>query len=260
MSLRAAAATLGVEVGPEAETRLRQLIALLQDWNARYNLTAIRDVPGIELKHIVDSLAPAAHGWSACGGQQPRTLLDVGSGAGFPALPLAIVYPRTSVTALESSRKKCDFIAYAAEQLGVELRVVHGRAESEGQQPVLRERFDLVVARSVAYLPVLAEYCLPFTRVGGCFIALKSEGLDEEIVDGLAAIEELGGVLREPIPYHIPGLSGTRWLLVAEKVSRTLETYPREPGMPKRSPISQRGGASVPKGKTRTRRTAAPRG
>jgi 16S rRNA (guanine527-N7)-methyltransferase len=237
VDLGAAAAALGVALD---ETRLRQmhqLVDLVQEWNGRISLTSIRDREGIELKHIADSLAPAAHNWRATGGRRPESLLDVGSGAGFPALPLAILHPEMRVTALEMGRKKADFISLVAAQLGLDVRVVKGRAETEGQLPVLRERFDLVVARAVAYLPALAELCLPFVRVGGYFVAMKSEGLDEEIADGLVAVETLGGLLREPVPYVIPGVPGTRWLLIAEKVGATPREYPREPGVPKRQPI-----------------------
>ena len=232
-------AALGVELDRGDVRRLEVLVALLQEWSARFNLTAIRDTEGILLKHIADSLAPAGHNWRAVDGVQPRTLLDVGSGAGFPALPLAMVYPETKVTALDPGLKKCEFIGFAAATLGADVRVVRGRAEIEGQRPVLREKFDLVLARAVAYLPALAEYCLPYTRVGGFFIAMKSESLDEEIEDGVAAVEEMGGLLREPIPYNIPGVPGTRWLVVAEKVAKTPPRYPRERGMPKRKPVSR---------------------
>lgn len=235
--LVACAAALGVLLDSETERRLRDLIGLLQEWNARFNLTSIRDTEGIAVKHVLDSLAPAMRGWCATDGRRPDTLLDVGSGAGFPALPLAIVYPDTRVTALESTRKKCEFIALAAARLGLDVRVVNGRAETEGQRPVLRERFDLVLARAVAYLPALAEYCLPFARVGGCFVAMKSESVEQEIADGLPAVEALGGRLREPVPYALPGLSGARWLLPVEKIFRTPPQYPRDPGVPKRKPI-----------------------
>lgn len=258
VSLVGPAAALGVQLREHDEVRLRDLIQLLQEWNGRFNLTAIRDEAGIELKHVVDSLAPSAHNWRASDGQEPTTLLDVGSGAGFPALPIAVVYPEVRVSVIEASRKKCDFIGVAAAHLGLNMRVVHGRAESEGRLPVLRERFDLVVARSVAYLPVLAEYCLPFVRLGGRFVAMKSEGLEEEIADGLAAVEELGGILRDPIPYEISGLSGTRWMLVVEKVSHTPDQYPRDPGVPKRSPITEKGGQR-PAARPRARRSASPR-
>ncbi len=237
VDLVAAAAAIGVTLHEAEVRKMHQLVELLQEWNGQVSLTSIRDRQGIELKHIVDSLAPSAHVWRATDGQRPRTLLDVGSGAGFPALPLAIAHPEIHVTAIDSSRKKTEFISLAAAQLGLDVRVVKGRAETEGQRPVLRDRFDLVLARAVAYLPALAEVCLPFARVGGYFIAMKSEELEEEISDGLAAVETLGGRLREPIPYEIPGVPGTRWLLVVEKVASTPAEYPREPGVPKRQPI-----------------------
>ena len=237
MSLVVAAASLGIQLSDPQVAQLCELVRFLQEWNERFNLTAIRDPAEIERKHIVDSLAPSAHGWRALSGQRPRTLLDVGSGAGFPALPLAVVYPEIQVTALESSRKKADFISLAAAHLGLDVRVVRGRAETEGQRPVLREKLDLVIARAVAYLPALAEYCLPFVRVGGYFIAMKSESVEDEITDGLYAVEQLGGRLLEPMPYTVPGISGARWLVVAEKVAHTPSEYPRLPGIPSKKPL-----------------------
>lgn len=232
-----AAESLGISLTDGQLSQMRELTRLLQEWNTRFNLTSIRDPGEIELKHLADSLAPSAHGWRALAGRPPASLLDVGSGAGFPALPLAILCADMRVTALEKSRKKCEFIAFAAAHLGLDVRVVKGRAETEGQLPVLREKFDLVIARAVAYLPALAEYCLPFARVGGHFIAMKSESLEEEIADGIYAVERLGGLLHEPLPYTLPGVEGTRYLLIAEKVARTPEEYPRPAGVPSKRPI-----------------------
>lgn len=234
-----ATAALGVSLTAVQVRQFDELRRLLQEWSSRLNLTAIRDTDEIELKHFADSLAPAAHGWRALDGRQPDSLLDVGSGAGFPALPMAIAYPEIRVAALEKRWKKCEFISLAASQLGLNVMVVSKQAETEGRQPVLREKFDLVVARAVAYLPTLAEICIPFTKIGGYFVAMKSESLEEEVADGIAAVEHLGGRLREPIPYELPGLEGTRWLLVAEKIARTPLLFPREPGIPARKPITE---------------------
>ncbi len=235
--LAEAAAQIGVTLTAAQVEQLDRLVHLLGEWNARFNLTAIRDPREIRLKHIVDSLVPCGNAWAATTGRPPASILDVGTGAGFPALPLAIAQPDIAVTALESSRKKAEFVSLASTQLGLSTRVVRGRAETEGQRPVLRERFDLVLARSVAYLPALAEYCLPFTRIGGYFIAMKSERVDEEIASGRAAVEAMGGLMREPKTYTLPGVPGTRQLLVIEKVAHTPQQYPREPGVPKRKPI-----------------------
>ncbi len=238
VGLSRAVESLGVELTDAQLAQLDELASLLQEWNSRLNLTSITERVEIERKHLADSLAPAAHGWRALSGRQPHSLLDVGSGAGFPALPLAIAFPDVRVTAMEKSRKKAEFIELAAAHLGLDVRVLRSRAETEGQRPIWRETFDLVLARAVAYLPTLAEYCLPLTRVGGHFIAMKSESLEEEMNDGIAAVEHLGGRLQEPIAYEIPGLTGTRWLLVVEKVARTPKEYPRLPGVPKKRPLT----------------------
>ena len=236
-----AAASLGLDLSPPQLEKLDSLRRLLQEGAVRTNLTSILETSEIELKHIVDSLAVAMHGWSPLSGAPPRNVLDLGSGAGFPALPLAIVFPEVRVTAIERSWKKAEFISLTAMQLGLEVVVVAKQVETEARLPVLRERFDLVLARAVAYLPTLAEYCLPCTRVGGRFVAMKSESLQEEIDDGLYAIERLGGRLLEPIPYEIPGVAGTRWLLVVEKAAPTPEEFPREPGEPSRRPLTGPG-------------------
>ncbi len=228
---------LGLELPEPRLRKLRELVDLVEEWNARFNLTAIRDRRGIEIRHVLDSLVPAAHGWRDVAPSIPGSVVDVGSGAGFPALPLAIAFPEVRVTAIESVRKKADFIALAAARLGVDVRVIRERAESAGHSPVLRERFDLAIARAVAYLPTLAEYCLPFVRVGGRFVAMKGDPFDEELEHGLHAVERLGGRVREPVRYSLPEVSGGRALLVFEKVSGTPDDYPRRPGLPARRPI-----------------------
>lgn len=235
--LRVHASSAGISITDAQVSMMARLCELLLEWNSRFNLSAIREPREIVYKHLLDSLAPAYTQWIAVGGVQPGNLLDVGSGAGFPALPLAIAFPETKVTALESSRKKSEFISLAACDLGLDVRVVRARAEAQGHRPTFREHFDVVVARAVAYLPALAEYCLPFVRIGGHFVALKSERLDEEIADGVGAVEVLGGILKEPRSYYLPGIQGQRWVLAAEKTSHTPEEYPRQPGIPTRKPL-----------------------
>lgn len=235
--MQAAVTGLGVVLSEPQLRCFGELVRLVQEWSCRYNLTSITDTEGIELKHLADSLAVAAHGWRALSGQAPRSVLDIGSGAGFPVLPLAILRPEMSVTALEKARRKCEFVAMVAALLDLHVRVIQGHAQEEGRRPLMREKYDLVLARAVAYLPTLAEYCLPFVRIGGHFVAMKSESLEEEIADGIYAIERLGGQLHEPIAYTIPGLADVRYLLVVEKVARTPREYPRAGGVPKRQPL-----------------------
>ncbi len=215
------------------ETCYRELVA----WNRRFNLTAITDREGVLVRHFLDSLSclkalPRAE--LACGAQ----VIDVGTGAGFPGLPLKIVCPGMRLTLLEATRKKVIFLEYLVRLLELkEIEVIHGRAEELGHSPVHRERYDWALARAVAEMPTLAEYLLPLVRVGGAVVAQKGEGAAAEVHGADTAIVTLGGRVRQLVPVELRGLAETRYLVMVDKVAATPEKYPRRAGIPQKRPL-----------------------
>jgi 16S rRNA (guanine527-N7)-methyltransferase len=214
----------------------------LIEWNTRFNLTSIVDPSEIVIKHFLDSLSAAQPALLHAVGQGliPRTakLIDVGAGAGFPGLPLKIVYPELSLTLLEATKKKCDFLEAMIAELKLSSSiVVNARAEDAAQNVAHREQYGVAIARAVAELPTLSEYLLPFVKRGGLAIAMKSKDVQEETKRAEAAIKTLGGQLKQIVPVTIPGLNEERSLVVIEKISATPEKYPRRAGMPSKKPI-----------------------
>ncbi|MCL2817247.1 MAG: 16S rRNA (guanine(527)-N(7))-methyltransferase RsmG [Clostridiales bacterium] len=216
----------------------RQLDALARHWrmveevNEKFNLTAILDQREAALKHYWDSLYLAK--WLKPGGR----CLDLGSGAGFPGIPLAIACPESRWLLLDSLQKRCRFLCEAIADLGlnqVEVRAL--RAEDAGTDPLFRERFDLVAARAVTSLPVLLEYALPFLRVGGLFLAMKGPAAEDELTASANALRLLGGAVKETARYRLPFTEESRSLIVVEKIASTPKKYPRFPGLPKKSPL-----------------------
>ncbi len=206
----------------------------LLEWNGKFNLTAIRDTEGIRTKHFLDSMS-CALAWMD---QPPRSLVDVGTGAGFPGLVLKILYPGMKLTLVESVRKKANFCQHMVEKLALgEVTVLSLRAEEVGQNPAHREKYDWAVARAVANLPVLAELLLPLVRVGGAILAQKGEGAPAEAQSAERAFKLLGGSLRQLIPVALPGVAEERALVVVDKVAATPPAYPRRPGIPAKKPL-----------------------
>jgi 16S rRNA (guanine527-N7)-methyltransferase len=204
-------------------------------WNQRLSLTAITSPDDIRVKHFLDSLTclKALPAGFVC-----RRVLDVGSGGGFPGLPLKIHDPSLSVTLLETTIKKAEFLRHVVSHLGlVGVEVVAERAETLGRDPAYRETYDLVVARAVAEMAVLAEYCLPFCRVGGLFVAQKKAGNAMEMQSAQAAVTALGGLMLPAIPVLLPGVE-PRQLVVVQKITPTPARYPRRPGMPTKHPLA----------------------
>lgn len=206
----------------------------LLEWNEKFNLTAIRDVEGIRLKHFLDSLSCAL----AWGNTPPLSLIDVGTGAGFPGIVLKILYPSMRLTLVESVGKKATFCQHVIETLGLkDAQVLTARAEDIGQMPVHREQYDWAVARAVAALPILAEYLLPLVRVGGGMLAQKGESGPREADSARKALKTLGGRLKPMVKVALPGLDDERYLIVAEKIAPTPTMYPRRAGMPAQKPL-----------------------
>jgi len=208
----------------------RELLA----WNEKHNLTAIRDPEGIRTKHFLDSFS-CVLAWKE---QPPRKLIDVGTGAGFPGLPLKILHPAMRLTLVESIGKKADFCRHIVEILNLEgVEVLTARAEDVGQLPKERESYDWAVARAVALLPALAEYLLPLLKVGGTMLAQKGQSGPEEAHKAEKAFKILGGRTRQLIPVTLPGVVEERYLIVVDKVAATPGSYPRKPGIPSRKPL-----------------------
>ena len=227
---------LGVQADERAPERLAAYHLLLADWNTRMNLTGDTDFETALSRHYLDSLAPLAmEGVFPAG----ASLIDVGSGAGFPGLPLAIARPDLQVVLLDSLNKRLQFLSAVVERLGLtNVRLVHARAEDAGRDPLLRERFDIAVARAVAPLPVLCELLLPFVRVGGHMACYKGPAAQEEWQAASRAAKLLGGGECAVRPVVLP--TQPDWqhtLITCPKVQKTLRQYPRKAGTPSRQPL-----------------------
>lgn len=219
---------LGLKLTPRQAAAFQRYEQLLMEWNARFNLTAVRDVEGVRTKHFLDSLT-CMLAWRE---SVPARLIDVGTGAGFPGIPIKIILPAMQLTLVESVGKKADFCRLVVEELGLEkVQVVQARAEELGQQAVHREQYDWAVARAVANLPVLVEYLLPLVRVGGSVLAQKGEAGPVEAQQAERAIKLLGGRLRQLKPVQLPGIAEDRYLVIIDKIAGTPPQYPRRVGL-----------------------------
>lgn len=206
-------------------------------WNQVMNLTAITDMEEVYTKHFVDSLSfiKAISGQAMPEGSR---LIDVGTGAGFPGLPLAIVYPGLQVTLMDSLNKRIRFLDDTVEQLGLaNVRTVHARAEELARNKQYREQYDLCCSRAVANISTLSEYCLPFIKQGGLFISYKSEKAEEELKESGKAVTILGGKLEDKIRFILPGTDYQRILLLIRKIKATPGKYPRKAGTPSKEPL-----------------------
>lgn len=205
---------------------------LLKDWNQRMNLTAIEDDREIIIKHFIDSI-------SICPliKDKGSKIIDVGTGAGFPGIPVKIVYPNLEVKLLDSLQKRIGFLNEVIERLDLKnISAVHSRAEEMGQQKDYREMYDISTARAVANLPVLLEYCLPFVKVGGYFIAMKGSSVDE-LGSSKKALDELGGKIEEVMEFNLPFSDIKRNVVVVKKFRHTPTKYPRKSGKPSKDPL-----------------------
>ncbi|MBV6449292.1 MAG: Ribosomal RNA small subunit methyltransferase G [Anaerolineales bacterium] len=206
----------------------------LLEWNQKFNLTAIRDVESIRTKHFLDSFS-CVLAWKAA---PPASLIDVGTGAGFPGLVLKILYPNLKLTLVESVGKKAKFCEHIVSALGLEhVQVFNARAEDMGQDSNHREKYDWAVARAVANLNVLSEYLLPLVKVGGTALAQKGESGPAEAESAQKAMKLLGGELRELIPVKLPEVADERFLVIADKIATTPVKYPRKAGIPAKQPL-----------------------
>lgn len=217
--------------------QIRQFDAYYQhllEWNQKMNLTAITDKKDVEIKHFFDSLTPSFY-FSFQGSME---LCDVGSGAGFPSIPLKILCPDLHITILDSLKKRLVFLDSLINVLGLDhVSLHHDRAEIFAHKRDFRETFDIVTARAVANLSVLSEYCLPLVKEGGTFIALKGANAEEEIHQAGHAIDLLGGKMNKVESLILPEENSRRHLLFIDKIKKTPKKYPRKPGTPSKDPL-----------------------
>lgn len=210
----------------------------LLDWNARINLTSITEYEEVQVKHFLDSLTVAAAIGPDIDGK-PLNVIDVGTGAGLPGIPLKIVFPNISLTLLEATDKKTKFLEHLISKLDLkDVAIVTGRAEEAAHKPQYREKFDVVLSRAVASLPALAELTLPFCKINGCFIAQKKGDIAGEVEQAQKAINLMGGRLRKIKLVELKEFDDNRCLVIIDKVKSTPAEYPRRPGRPEKRPIS----------------------
>lgn len=206
----------------------------LLEWNQKFNLTAIRDAESIHTKHFLDSFSCVL----AWGATPPHHLIDIGTGAGFPGLPLKILYPQMRLTLVESVGKKAMFCEHIVRMLNLDnVNVIKARAEEIGQMPEHREQYDWAVARAVAQMNVLSEYLLPLVKVGGTMLAQKGESGPAEAQSAEKAMKLLGGKLQQVIPVNLPGVVDDRFLVLVHKSAATPPKYPRKAGMASKQPL-----------------------
>lgn len=217
-----------IELSQDKADKLLKLYEFLIEYNQNVNLTAITDFEEVVVKHFVDSVLP----FSMIDIKENSGFIDVGTGAGFPSIPLMIVRPDLKGTLLEALNKRCVFLEKACELTEVDAKVIHGRAEDYAKEK--REAFDFATARAVAAMPVLCEYCIPYVKTGGRFIALKSINEDETLCE--KAVKVLGGKIAEIKDYTITN-GDNRRLFIIDKVSQTPTKYPRNPSMIKKKPL-----------------------
>ncbi|MDH9161067.1 16S rRNA (guanine(527)-N(7))-methyltransferase RsmG [Staphylococcus succinus] len=228
--------THGIELSNEQRQQFQTYYQMLVEWNEKMNLTSITEEHEVYLKHFYDSIAPSFYTDLT----QPLTICDIGAGAGFPSIPLKIIFPNLHVTIVDSLNKRIHFLNQLAEALGLEnVSFVHDRAETYGKG-AYRESYDIVTARAVARLSVLSELCLPLVKKSGQFIALKSSKGEEELAEAGFGIGVFGGKVQDTISYELPEDAGERQMIIIEKRSQTPKKYPRKPGTPNKAPLLEK--------------------
>ena len=227
-------ADLGFPLTDRQKEQYERYFELLVEWNEKINLTAITEKDEVYLKHFYDSIAPILQGLIE---NQPIRLLDIGAGAGFPSLPMKILFPELDVTIIDSLNKRINFLHLLAEELGLSgVHFYHGRAEDFAQDKAFRAQFDLVTARAVARMQVLSELTIPYLKVRGRLLALKASNAPEELEEAKNALNLLFSKVEDNLQYELPN-GDPRYITVVEKKKETPNKYPRKAGMPNKRPL-----------------------
>lgn len=230
--LKEKAAIYGVELDETALSRFDIYARNLVEWNEKINLTAITEPDEIVIKHFVDSLTI----FSAVDIPQKAKIIDVGTGAGFPGIPMLIARPDLDITLMDSTNKRLNVIRDILDKIGLKANVVHSRAEEAGKSPVYREKYDFSTARAVSNLRDLSEYCIPFVKVGGAFLSMKGAKADSEIEEAAKAIKTLGGKVEDKKTFELED-TGERTIVIIKKISPTLPKFPRPSAKIAKNPI-----------------------
>ncbi|MDU3000954.1 16S rRNA (guanine(527)-N(7))-methyltransferase RsmG [Streptococcus parasanguinis] len=227
-------ADLGFPLTDRQKEQYERYFELLVEWNEKINLTAITEKDEVYLKHFYDSIAPILQGLIE---NQPIRLLDIGAGAGFPSLPMKILFPELDVTIIDSLNKRINFLHLLAEELGLSgVHFYHGRAEDFAQDKAFRAQFDIVTARAVARMQVLSELTIPYLKVGGRLLALKASNAPEELEEAKNALNLLFSKVEDNLQYELPN-GDPRYITLVEKKKETPNKYPRKAGMPNKRPL-----------------------
>lgn len=225
---------LDIELTETQKQQFNKYYELLTEWNKVMNLTGITEYDEVNEKHFVDSLAIV----KAVDMNGVSSVIDIGTGAGFPGIPLKIAFPQLHVVLLDSLNKRIKFLDAVIEELGLEdIITLHGRAEDYARKEEYREKFDLCVSRAVANLATLSEYCIPYIRVGGIFISYKSGNIEDELNASKKAVNVLGGSLEDTVKFQLPGTEIGRSFVKVKKNKNTAKKYPRKAGLPGKEPI-----------------------
>lgn len=230
--------SIGIQLSEYQMEQFYKYYSLLIDWNQKINLTSITDIRDVYEKHFLDSscgvLAIEKYGVS-----EKLRMIDVGTGGGFPGVPLKIIYPDMHITLLDSLNKRIQFLNEIIQELGLKnIETIHGRAEEMGRHKDFRENYDISVSRAVANLSTLSEYCTPFLNKDGFFISYKSKNVDEELEQSKIALSKLNTMVDNVIQYDLPGTDVARTLVMIKKTGKTPSAYPRKAGTPQKKPLS----------------------
>lgn len=226
--------TFDLFLNDQQKEQFERYFELLVEWNEKINLTAITEKKEVFLKHFYDSIAPILYKLIQ---NEPLKILDIGAGAGFPSLPMKIIFPELQVTIIDSLNERINFLSLLSKELHLEqVTLLHGRAEDFGQNPHYRAQFDIVTARAVARLSVLSELTIPFLKKNGHLLSLKAAKFDEELSDAKHAIAVLGSKFIEQIDYQLPN-GDERHIAIIEKKKETPKKYPRKAGTPNKKPL-----------------------